>query len=87
MLLSEPHDAPLWLLDEPSEALDCATAARVLSQVMHTAGPRTVLIATHLRREARHANRLLVLDAGGIVGDHARGSAGFAEVMAGLREG
>ena len=87
VLLTDPHDAPLWLLDEPGEALDSVTAARVLSQVMHAAGPRTVLIATHLRREARHANRLLVLDAGGIVGDHARGSAGFAEVMAGLREG
>ena len=87
VLLTDARAAPLWLLDEPSEALDSATAGRVLSQVMHIAGPRTVLIATHLRREARHADRLLVLEAGSIVADHLRGSAGFETVLAGLRAG
>ncbi len=51
--------APLWLLDEPTEALDAATAHDVLQRLARHAGPRTLLIATHLRREAALADRLV----------------------------
>ncbi|MDB5825883.1 MAG: putative thiol reductant exporter, CydC subunit, partial [Variovorax sp.] len=49
-LLLRPPD--VWLLDEPTEALDAEVARDVLQRLSAHAGKRTVLIATHLRREA-----------------------------------
>ncbi|TWI69786.1 ATP-binding cassette subfamily C protein CydC [Pseudoduganella lurida] len=74
-----------WLLDEPTEALDGATAADVMARLARHAGPRTVLLATHLRREAAMADRLLVLHAGRIVADVRRGSPEFATALQALR--
>lgn len=77
--------ADLWLLDEPTEALDAATAADVLARLQRHAGARTVLLATHLRREAELADRLLVLRAGRLVADHRRGTHGFDAALGALR--
>jgi len=77
--------AGFWLLDEPTEALDALTAADVLSCLARHAGGRTVLLATHLRREAALADRLLLMRAGRIVGDVRRGSDEFDAALATLR--
>ena len=79
------RDVPLWLLDEPTEALDAATAQAVLDCVAALAQGRTLLIATHLRREAALADRLICLQAGHIVADVRRGSAEFDAVLHTLR--
>ena len=79
------RDVPLWLLDEPTEALDAATAQAVLDCVAALAQGRTLLIATHLRREAELADRLLCLQAGVIVADWRRGSVEFDAALQALR--
>ncbi|RJK97623.1 thiol reductant ABC exporter subunit CydD [Vallicoccus soli] len=43
------RDAPLLLLDEPSEDLDDATEAQVLAALAAQAGGRTVVLVTHRR--------------------------------------
>ena len=79
------RDVPLWLLDEPTEALDAATAQAVLDCVAALAQGRALLIATHLRREAELADRLLCLQAGVIVADWRRGSVEFDAALQALR--
>ena len=79
------RDVPLWLLDEPTEALDANTADDVLQRLAQAAVGRTVLISTHLRREAVLADRLVCLKDGGIVADVQRGSPSFKAVLQTLR--
>ena len=75
----------LWLLDEPTEALDAPIAHDVLHRLALNAAGRTVLIATHLQREAALADRLVLLAQGRIVADLPRGSAAFDEALHALR--
>jgi ATP-binding cassette subfamily C protein CydC len=76
---------PLWLLDEPTEALDAATAHDVLHRLAQHAGSRTLLIATHLRREAALADRLVCMRQGRIVTDLWRGTEAFDAALRSLR--
>ncbi|HEX7868222.1 MAG TPA: thiol reductant ABC exporter subunit CydC [Variovorax sp.] len=76
---------PLWLLDEPTEALDAAVAHDVLHRLARHAGSRTLLIATHLRREAALADRLVCMRGGRIVADLRRGSEAFDTALRSLR--
>ena len=76
---------PLWLLDEPTEALDAAIAHDVLQRLYAEAGPRTLLIATHLRREAALADRLVCMRQGRIVAELRRGSPAFDAALNALR--
>jgi len=79
------RDVPFWLLDEPTEALDAATAHDVLDRLARHASARTLLIATHLRREAALADRLVCLNQGRIVADLHRGSESFDAALRSLR--
>jgi ATP-binding cassette subfamily C protein CydC len=79
------RNVPFWLIDEPTEALDTATAHDVLLRLRAQASGRTLLIATHLRREAALADRLLVLRSGRIVADLQRGTAAFDAALSALR--
>ena len=79
------RNVPFWLLDEPTEALDTATAHDVLLRLRVEAAGRTLLIATHLRREAVLADRLLVLRSGRIVADLRRGTTAFEAALNALR--
>ncbi|MFH0129160.1 thiol reductant ABC exporter subunit CydC [Variovorax sp. VaC1] len=76
---------PLWLLDEPTEALDATTAHDVLHRLAEQAGPRTLLIATHLRREAALADRLVCMAQGRIACELHRGSEAFDAALRSLR--
>jgi len=77
--------SPFWLLDEPTEALDGATATDVLARLDVHARGRTVLLATHLRREAALAERLLVLGGGRLLADLRRDDPDFNAALAALR--
>ena len=79
------RDVPLWLLDEPTEALDPLTAHDVLQRLAIHADGKTLLIATHLRREAELADRLLCVREGRIVADLHRGEPAFEAALATLR--
>lgn len=75
----------LWLFDEPTEGLDGATARDVLARLRGRTGDRTVVIATHIRREAEAADRLVIMDRGTITAIIARGEPGFQAALAALR--
>ncbi len=79
------HDSPLWLLDEATEALNADTAIDVLRRLAEGSRGRSLLIATHLRREAQLADRLVTLRHGRIVAEARRGTPAFAVALAGLR--
>ncbi|MBA8881902.1 amino acid ABC transporter ATP-binding/permease protein [Phyllobacterium myrsinacearum] len=79
------RDTGMWLLDEPTEGLDGETARDVLQRLKQTAADRTVLIATHIRREAELANRLLIMKQGQIIASLHRGQAEFDAALAALR--
>ena len=79
------HHSTLWLLDEATEALHADIAGDVLRRLGGYSAGRTVLIATHLRREAQLADRLVTLRHGRIVGDVRRGTSGFETALRGLR--
>lgn len=79
------RDVRVWLLDEPTDALDAATAHDVLFRLDTEAVGRTLLIATHLRREAALADRLIGLREGRIVADLARGTTAFDTALNALR--
>lgn len=77
--------AQLWLLDEPTEGVDAATAADILQRLSDAPGRPAWLMATHLRREAAHADRLLVMQHGRITADLHRGEPAFRAVLDTLR--
>ncbi|MEW6255244.1 MAG: ATP-binding cassette domain-containing protein, partial [Pseudomonadota bacterium] len=79
------RDTPLWLLDEPTDGLDGESARRVLSSLDQAARGRTLVLATHIRREAEIADRLVVVKDGRVVRQWQRGEPGFAAALRALR--
>lgn len=79
------RDAPFWLLDEPTEAVDARIAADVLRRIAARAEGHTLLVATHLRREAALADRLIRIDHGRLVADLHRGTPAFDAALRALR--
>jgi ATP-binding cassette subfamily B protein len=67
------RDAPLLLLDEATSALDPTTEAAVNETLTRAGRGRTTLFVTHRLSAAVHADRILVIRAGGLVeqGTHA----------------
>ena len=78
-------DAPLWLLDEPTEGLDSATAEDVLERLKARAGSRTLLIATHIRREARICERIIVLNQGALIESVGKETGRIDEILENMR--
>ncbi|MHC5231892.1 thiol reductant ABC exporter subunit CydC [Brucella sp. LJL56] len=78
-------DVPLWLLDEPTEGLDAATAQDVLDRLKVKADSRTLLIATHIRREAQICERIIVLNQGALVESVGKSSPRFGEILDTMR--
>ncbi|MBB2671823.1 UNVERIFIED_ORG: ATP-binding cassette subfamily C protein CydC [Rhizobium esperanzae] len=79
------RDTPLWLLDEPTEGLDGATARDVLCRLSAMAQGRSLVIATHIRREAAIADRIAVIEGGRISEVSRRGEAAFEKALDRLR--
>lgn len=79
------RNVSVWLLDEPTEALDTATARDVLQRLDGQAAGRAVLIATHMRREAALADRLVRMEEGVIVAELPRGTREFDIALGSLR--
>lgn len=77
--------APLWLLDEPTEGLEGDTARDVLQRVSAAKHGHAVVIATHIRREAELADRLIILENGQIAATASRGEKEFETALAAMR--
>lgn len=61
------RDAPVLVLDDCLSAVDTATEERILSALEPVLSKRTTLIIAHRVSALRHADSILVLDAGRIV--------------------
>ncbi|WP_395024419.1 amino acid ABC transporter ATP-binding/permease protein [Comamonas odontotermitis] len=91
------HPAPLTLLDEPTEGLDRQTADQVMKSIAgwHAARrasapatPSAIVMASHLQREARHADRIVWVDPACTTWQDARkGTPEFDALIARLRPG
>ncbi|MBB3540835.1 MULTISPECIES: amino acid ABC transporter ATP-binding/permease protein [unclassified Rhizobium] len=79
------RDTPLWLLDEPTEGLDGATARDVMQRLAEQAVGRSLVIATHIRREAAIADVIAVMEDGRITEVSRRGEAAFEKALNRLR--
>ncbi|EML9724512.1 cysteine/glutathione ABC transporter ATP-binding protein/permease CydC [Klebsiella aerogenes] len=67
------HDAPLMLLDEPTEGLDATTESQILDLLSEVMRGKTVLMVTHRLRGLARFNQIIVMDNGQIIeqGSHA----------------
>lgn len=67
------HDAPLMLLDEPTEGLDATTESQILDLLVDVMQGKTVLMVTHRLRGLARFNQIIVMDNGQIIeqGNHA----------------
>ncbi|MEW1902756.1 ATP-binding cassette domain-containing protein [Streptomyces sp. NPDC086147] len=65
-------DAPVLVLDEATSSVDERREAGIVRELLDAAGDRTVLVVAHRLSAVRHADRIVVLDAGRVdaVGDH-----------------
>jgi ATP-binding cassette subfamily C protein CydC len=79
------RDTPLWLLDEPTEGLDRATALDVMARLSARANGRSLIIATHIRREAEISDVIATLESGRIASISRRGETAFEEALNRLR--
>ncbi len=66
------NDAPILILDDPVSQVDTRTAARIVDTLKAMAGYKTLLIVSHRLSAVRHADPILVMEAGRIVatGNH-----------------
>ena len=67
------HNAPLMLLDEPTEGLDATTESQILDLLSEMMRDKTVLMVTHRLRGLARFNQIIVMDNGQIIeqGSHA----------------
>ncbi len=78
-------DAPLWILDEPTEGLDHGTAEDVLTRLAEKAAGRTLLIATHIGRETEICDRVIVLNQGALVQSVEKSELHFDNILKTMR--
>jgi ATP-binding cassette subfamily C protein CydC len=67
------HDAPLMLLDEPTEGLDATTESQILDLLAKEMQGKTMVMVTHRLRGLASLDQIIVMDNGQIIeqGSHA----------------
>ena len=76
---------PCWLLDEPTEGLDASTARDVLQRLFARAASKTVVLSTHLQREALMADTVIPVFTGTVQAQAKRGDAAYDTWIVSLR--
>ncbi|HED3853880.1 cysteine/glutathione ABC transporter ATP-binding protein/permease CydC [Enterobacter soli] len=61
------HDAPLMLLDEPTEGLDATTESQILDLLANAMVGKTVIMVTHRLRGLASFDQIIVMDNGHII--------------------
>jgi ATP-binding cassette, subfamily C, bacterial CydC len=61
------HDAPIWVLDEPTESLDRITEQQMMQSLLSATKERTVLFITHRWADLEQFDEIIKLDRGRIV--------------------
>ncbi|MET0391189.1 MAG: ABC transporter ATP-binding protein [Polyangiales bacterium] len=62
------RDAPLLILDEPTSSLDARAEAHIFAALEQLMQGRTTFVIAHRLSTVRHADKILVLDGGRVVG-------------------
>ncbi len=67
------HNAPLWVLDEPTEGLDTITERKMMGALKELTAGQTLLLVTHRLVDLHWMDEIVVLDRGRVVarGTHA----------------
>ena len=67
------HNAPLWVLDEPTEGLDPVTEGRMMAAIKAQTADRSLLLMTHRLIDLHWMDYIVMLDKGRVVaqGTHA----------------
>ena len=67
------HNAPLWVLDEPTEGLDPLTEKKMMQAVKQQTAGRTLLLITHRLIDLDWMDNIVMLDQGRVIaqGSHA----------------
>lgn len=60
------HDAPLWLLDEPTEGLDSRTERDIMALLMRLGADRTILLISHRLTGLAQMGRIALMEEGQI---------------------
>ncbi|SBT81988.1 ATP-binding/permease protein CydC [secondary endosymbiont of Trabutina mannipara] len=58
------HEAPLWLLDEPTYGLDVVTEKQILQLLIKLGKGRTLIMVTHRLQELENLDRIYIMDRG-----------------------
>ena len=61
------RDAPILILDEPTSSVDVKTEERIMESLLEPASSKTVIVITHRLSAVRHADRIVVIEAGEII--------------------
>jgi ATP-binding cassette, subfamily C, bacterial CydC len=78
LLVASPH---AYVFDEATEGLDAATAALVIENIRSETRGRAVLLGTHHRDEAEHADKLLWIERGKLMQIAHKGEAAFDAIL------
>ena len=71
------RNTDLWVLDEPTSAIDAETEEDIFTSLREIAAGHMTILVSHRAWTLRHADRIYVMDAGAIVE-----SGTYAELMA-----
>lgn len=61
------HNAPLWVLDEPTEGLDSVTESSMMAAIKDRTAARTLLLITHRLRDLHWMDFIVMMNRGRIV--------------------
>jgi len=61
------HDAPIWVLDEPTEGLDRVTERQLMQAIMERTAGKTVVFITHRMVDIKRMDEAILIDNGRIV--------------------
>ena len=66
------RSSPIFIFDEPTSSLDPLAETAFMTDLLNQLRGATILVVSHRMAMARHADRILVMQGGGIVqdGDH-----------------
>lgn len=63
------HDAPIWVLDEPTEGLDRVTERQLMRAIMERTPGKTVVFITHRMIDIHRMDACILIDKGRIVAE------------------
>jgi len=61
------QNAPIWVLDEPTEGLDRVTEQKLMQTLFHASQARTLLVITHRTTDLEHFDDVILMDQGRII--------------------